>query len=139
MWSAITGLGSADGGCAIAFPYPARADCDGSPAGAPGVGYPCFRPGSLRVIVLATDEPPTATYNCPALATVINVALASGTKIIGLYGSGSSGETIGELQTLAAQTGAVDQSAQPIVIDGSNVQAAAALQQALEELAAALP
>jgi hypothetical protein len=135
LWSALTGNGSDTSGCP-AVSYPARATCDGSPAGAGGVGYPCFRPESLPVILFATDEltPPTL---CPTLDPVVAAAAALGARVVGIHGVRSSPQTIEQLRWLALQTGAVDSAGQPLELAGFSANSADLLESALREILAA--
>ena len=134
IWSTASGAGSQDAGCSISTPYPDRTSCDGSPAGG-GVGYPCFRPLAMRVAVVATDEAPSETFNCPLLPNVASMAQSAGLRVIGLVGSGATPGTTTDLENLAVLTGAVDSVGSPMVFDAANAAAPAALQDALLTLA----
>jgi hypothetical protein len=159
LWSAITGLGTAAAaGCDFAradvTPTPSRATCAGSPAGAlgPATGYPCFRDGSLPVVLLATDEPPLATgqytVQCPAWATVVRAAIeAVGGKVVGVYGSRENDDdepvqtaTRLDLETIARDTGAVTAGSNtPLVFPGAAQGAAAAIEEGVRTLFNQLP
>ncbi|MAQ17525.1 MAG: hypothetical protein CMN30_22355 [Sandaracinus sp.] len=135
-YSTLTGANSSgDGTCTVSTPYPPRTSCDASPAGAAGLGYPCFRDDSLPVIMLVTDEPPTATYNCPTTPAVVAQANAMGAKIIGIRGSTVNAQVTTDLQALASGTGALDSAGVPIVVDGANAMAASAIETAIRDLA----
>jgi hypothetical protein len=159
LWSAITGLGTADaGGCDFArpdvTPIPARASCASSPAAAlgPTSGYPCFRDGSLPVILLATDEPPLATgqftVQCPSWATTVRGVLeAAGGKVVGVYGSRETDDdeplqtaTRLDLETIARDTGAINATTlEPLVFPGATLGAATAIENGVRTLFSQVP
>lgn len=140
LWSTVTGKGSAASGCSISGgAIPNRTTC---PAGR--LGWPCFRPNALPVILLATDEAPNTggdTYHCPAQNTVVAAANAIGAKVIGIYGSGGGTGTTNDLNALATGTGAVDASAgnAPLVFSGSGTGTAAAIELGVRKLANGVP
>ena len=138
-WSTVTGQGSATSGCAISTAYPARPDCSSAPAGATGIGYPCFRQGALPLVLLTTDEAPTQTQNCPGMPTVIGAANAISARIMGVHGSGTAAMT--DLRALATGTGAVDANNNnaPVVVNGADAQAATAIENGIKLLANGLP
>jgi hypothetical protein len=113
----------------------------GSPAGAGGIGYPCFRPNALPVILLATDEAPSQVYNCPTAAIVASAANNIGAKIIGVLGSAPTVQTRPDLEYLATQTGAVDANDgnKPLVVNGYDANAANAMATAIRLLAKGVP
>lgn len=104
----------------------------GCPTG--GLGYPCFRPDALPVVLLFTDAPfhnsPAGNYRyseptaCPSVSPephtydeALEALDAVGIRVIGLY-SGPSGEDgFSHLSTLARDTNAVDASGNPLVFD----------------------
>lgn len=142
-WSSMTGFGSASavsgfgGTCTVTDAYADRASCASSPAvlaGFGATGYPCFRSVALPVVVIATDEAPTLTVNCPPIADTVAAATATSTRIVGLVGSGAAAQTRTDLESLALQTGAIDATATPLVFDGFDANAGAAFQAAIAEL-----
>lgn len=138
VWASVTGNGSSGSGCSLSA-VPARTGC---PAGT--FGYPCFRPGVIPVIALVTDEPPLSsgdTYVCPNRTTVASAMNARGAKLLGIYGSGTSSTTIGDLQNMARDTGAVDAAAgnAPLVFNGADAAAASAIENGIRTLASGLP
>jgi hypothetical protein len=135
IWSTVTGGGSQQSGCTISTDYPERVTCSGSPAGTGGSGYPCFRPNATRVAVVATDEAPTETFNCPNIWSVADAATTAGVRLIGLVGSGATPATTTDLGQLAVGSGAVDSVGNPLVFTGADAGAPAALQDALLTLA----
>ncbi|MDY0000855.1 MAG: VWA domain-containing protein [Polyangia bacterium] len=140
-WSVVTGNGSAASGCSVTDAYLARTSCDGSPAGPTGIGYPCFRPGALPVVLLTTDEAPTSTQNCPGLTTVISAANAIGARIVGIKGSGGAAQLQTDLAALATGTGAVDANNgnAPLVMQGDDANAANAIENGIRLLANGVP
>lgn len=136
-WATVTGLGFASSGCSGAASFPAAASCATSPAGAGAIGYPCFRPGALPVLLLATDEP--SQYTCPSATTVVNRARAIGGKIIGILGSAVATGTRDQLEALAAGTGAVTSAGSPLVFDGAGASASSAIEDAIRTLANNVP
>jgi hypothetical protein len=97
----------------------------------PRVGYPCFRPEALPIVVLITDAPmhngpdgysPYNTSTYPELtgaahfAGAVSELLAIGARVIGVsvsYGPGS--DTYTQLSRAATDTGTVDESGVPLV------------------------
>jgi hypothetical protein len=138
-WSTVTGQGTATSGCSPAATYGPRVSCATSPAGASGIGYPCFRPNALPIILLATDEAPTATFNCPTIPTVAAAANAIGAKVIGVRGSSPPAQVTTDLNALANQTDTIDGSGNPIVVDGANAGAATAIGDGIRTLANSTP
>ena len=52
-----------------------------------GLGYPCFRPDAVPIILLTTDESPTNgsnTLKCPAESAVVNAATSINARIVGI-------------------------------------------------------
>ena len=139
-WASITGMGTAAAsGCSFGASVPNRTGC---PAGT--FGYPCFRDGVLPVVALVTDEPPLTasdTYVCPNRTTVAAAMNARSAKLLGIYGSGSSATTIGGLQDMARDTGAVDAAAgdAPLVFNGADTAAATAIENGIRTLANGVP
>ncbi len=136
-WSAATGMNAASAGCSGAGAYPARTDCSTSPAGAGGIGYPCFRPGALPIVLLATDEAPSTgdTYLCPGSMPVIDALNAIGAKFIGILGSGGPAQLTLDLNALAMGTGSVDSgTGAPLVFDGAGAAAAGAIEMGIRTL-----
>ena len=146
VWGAATGMASSaapTAGCtdsALTTAFPAK-DCSASPAamaGLGGTGYPCFRDGALPVIMLATDEPPSVTHNCPTIPETITAMNAISAKMIGILGSGTSSSVRTDLESLASGTGAVDTSGSPLVFPGADSTAAMAIENAVRTLANAV-
>ncbi|MCE9578155.1 MAG: hypothetical protein K8W52_33830 [Deltaproteobacteria bacterium] len=146
VFSTITGKGTADAavsGCGIQT-VAARATCTGSPAGAGGYGYPCFRPGSLPVVLLATDEGPlngADTNHCPNWDSVVKPAMTSAkARLVGILGSGYGAEVLTDLNKMATDTGAVDATTgNPFVFDGAGANAATAIENGVRTLANNIP
>jgi hypothetical protein len=136
-WATVTGLGFASSGCSSADSFPAAGSCASSPAGPGAIGYPCFRPGALPVLLLATDEP--SQYTCPSATTVINRANSIGAKIIGILGSSVAATTRDQLETLAEGTGAVTSGGTALVFDGAGAGASGAIENAIRTLANNVP
>jgi hypothetical protein len=139
---AFASTGTAPSGCSVSDPPPARTDCSTSPAammGFGGTGYPCFRDGALPVILLATDEPPTATYNCPNTADTIAAMTSIGAKMIGILGSGVSATVRTDLAALATGTGSIDSTTgMGLVFNGADAAAASAIEMGIRTLASAV-
>ena len=144
-WAAITGQGGASYSMGA---VPARATCAGSPAANGGYqtfGYPCFRQGALPVVLLATDEPPISagdTYKSPAWSTVVQPAFAARkAKLVGILGSGVAASVTNDLRSMATSTGAVDAANgnAPLVFNGADANAAAAIENGIRTLANGLP
>jgi hypothetical protein len=146
LWLAATGHGTSTSGCTSTAAEPLVSvapggSCAASAAGPGGVGYPCFRPDALPVILLATDEAPSASYTCPGEATALGALGAIGAKVIGIAGSGVStaSTTWKDLEDLATGTGAIDAGGAPMVFAGSGAGAAGAIEDAIRAVANDLP
>ncbi|RMH44224.1 MAG: VWA domain-containing protein [Deltaproteobacteria bacterium] len=140
-WSVMTGKGSAAAGCTIGSAYGDRATCAGSPAGASGIGYPCFRNEALPVLLFATDEAFSSgdTANCPSTTAFSDAANAIGAKVIGIQGNGGGSTLTDELRAVAAATGAVDSGGNALVFNGADASAAGAIEDAIRTLANNVP
>jgi hypothetical protein len=142
-FSVASGEGPSATGCSNVSSYQGRPSCAGSPAGPDGVGYPCFRPNALPVILLATDEPPSTQYSCPGFNKVSEAANAIGAKIVGVRGESEGGgegaQVQQDLATLALATGAVDAQGAALVLPGANSGAAAAIETGIRTLSNSLP
>jgi Bacterial TSP3 repeat len=144
VWTALSNADSAlaNGtyGCRL-DPVVANTSCP------PGTyGQACFRPGSLPVVVLATDEQPLQagadTVTCPGWSNVALPALgARKAKLVGVYGSSPLGMTISNLITMATDTGSIDSSAgnAPLVFNGADAGAAAAIGAGIRALVRGVP
>lgn len=130
LWATATGQGSGSSTCAVSDGFQSAPTCAGSPAGVGGIGYPCFRPNALPVILLATDEEPS-DYECPSPATTINALNGIGAKMIGIFGTSPSLLLRSEMSELATGTGAVSAAGDPLVFDGADANAASAIQDAV--------
>ena len=96
----------------------------GCPMG--GIGYPCFRSDALPVVLLFTDAPfhngpgGTNAYRCgvsppPHTYAQATEALSNlSIRVMGLYSG--TGEGLGDLRSIARDTGAVDEG-NPLVFD----------------------
>jgi hypothetical protein len=144
VWTAISNASSGDAynnhGCQMAMVQP-----NTCPTGR--YGQACFRPGSLPVIVLATDEPALGgadTYECPSWTDVGRPAMTGKkAKLVGVYGSNPLGATISNLIAMASQTGAVDASGGgapvPLVFNGADSGAANAIGAGIRALVRGVP
>jgi hypothetical protein len=148
VYSAITGNGTASQSSCGIQTVAARSTCNGSPAANGGFtpfGYPCFRDGSLPVVLLATDEPPISagdTNSCPNWNNVVRPAMAArSAKLVGILGDGAAGSVTTDLQTMARDTGAVDSQNgnAPLVFNGSGSTAATAIENGIRTLANNIP
>ncbi len=98
----------------------------GCPAG--GNGFACFRTDALPVVLLFTDAPfhngpgGRNPYECATRATphryeqALSAMNNLGVKVMGLYSGPASGEGLRDLNTVAFDTGAIDNGI-PIVFD----------------------
>ncbi len=116
-------------------------------------GYPCFRPGSLPIIVMVTDVDyhngsPTGTrypyqqinpepHTLPDAATAIN---ALGGRYVGVPIESDSGMSIHDDQdTMATSTGSVDAAGHPLVFPALNGDVGNQVVMAIETLALHTP
>ncbi|MBX3155419.1 MAG: hypothetical protein KF773_05435 [Deltaproteobacteria bacterium] len=145
-YAAVTGLGNA-GFAGFSNTVAPRATCNGSPAANAGFqtfGYPCFRKGALPVVMLATDEVPLSpgdTNPNPNWDAVVKPQfLATKARLVGINGDGGA-QVTADLRKMATDTGAVDalNNNAPLVFDGANANAAAAIRTGILRLANGLP
>lgn len=141
-YSAVTGAGGSAYGMGS---VPARTTCAGSPAGAAGFGFGCFRADALSVVLLATDERPlggSGTVQNPLWNPVVRDAfLAKRARLVGILGEAAAAGTNTDLQTMARDTGAVDAANNnaPLVFNGFGNGAATAIENGIRTLATGLP
>jgi hypothetical protein len=139
--SAISGLGTAAFGCGISSVL-SRSSCAGSPAGVDGFGYGCFRPDAAALVLLASDEAPSANTNCPNWATGVRpFYLARRARVASVYGDGAQGAAIGEFLAFANDTGTVDATNgnQALVFSGGGSAAVQSFELALQRFRAGTP
>jgi hypothetical protein len=96
----------------------------GCPGG--GVGYPCFRPEALPVVLLITDAPfhngpgGTNTYSCALFPSphtydeAVDALNQLRARVMGLYSGDGKGR--GDLRAIATDTGAIE-GGEPLVFD----------------------
>lgn len=97
-------------------------------------GYPCFRPGSLPIILIFGDAPfhngPPGTigdayagFTAPSWAETVAALDGLGARVLGIYSG--TGDAIGDYNALATATGAVRADGSPLVFtisaDGSGL------------------
>lgn len=104
------------------------ANCPTSPDSGNPVGYPCFRPGALPIVLMVGDAPfhngpgNSAPYDSPAIPDAPSYAQARdalsgiGARVLGIY-SGGDNDARGEYRRIARDTGAVRADGQPLVFD----------------------
>ena len=146
-YSALTGENEVGASCPIADQYSTRFNCAGSPVGPSGIGYPCFRPDALPIILLVTDEPPmnsptNDTFACPSQSTLCSAANDISARIIGIKGAASVEDSTplhNDLSALASCTGAVDSAGVPLVKNGNDANAAAGIEDAIRAVARGVP
>ncbi len=122
-------------------------------------GYPCFRPGSLPILLLIGNEPFSECYlpdgaglgNCsmsphptmvprsfPEVSGAVNKL---GAKVIGIQGDGTfnvRAQLAEDFATLCKETGSVNAKGEPFVFDGVDDAAAEAIAKGIRELASKL-
>ncbi len=116
------------------------------------IGYPCFRPGAVPIIVLITDAAfhngPGATHAYsglspapPTYAEAVDALDAIHARVLGIDSSGStSGESYANLQQIATDTGAVTSTGPlTIAIDTDGTGLGDNVVTAVQELAANVP
>jgi len=146
-YAAVTGIG---GGAnfGLSATVPNRATCAGSPAANANYqtfGYPCFRQGALPVVLLATDEPPLSpgdTNKNPNWDAIVKPEyLSTKARLVGIRGDTADGNVLLDLQKMATDSKAVDAANgnAPLVFDGANANAAAAIKTGILTLANGLP
>lgn len=144
VWTALTNATSATANSTYGCRLNAVAANPNCPAGT--YGQACFRPGSLPVVVLATDEPALQagadTVTCPGWSNVALPAMgARKAKLVGVVGSNPLGMTTSNLITMANDTGSIDTSAgnAPLVFDGFDANAAQAIGNGIRALVRGVP
>lgn len=110
-------------------------------------GYPCFRPGSLPIVVLVSD---VDFHNGPmnewaymgitpaphSFAQAANALNAIGARVIGVSVDGGG---LGHQQELARQTGTVDRRGAPLVYTASGGEVSDAIIEGIGELVGGTP
>ncbi len=140
LWSTASAMGaSAVPTCGGSGSYGNRTTC---PAGR--LGYPCFRPNALPVILFSTDETFASggTSNCPAISVAETAVNAIGAKVIGIQGNGGGTTLTNELKGIATNTGTVDATTTPptpLVFNGADAAQTGAIEQAIKRLANGIP
>ncbi|MFH2007153.1 MAG: hypothetical protein ABI333_11250 [bacterium] len=139
MYCAATGNGSAEAaqaGVTVPGGIPNEANSAHAPGACPAghTGYPCFRPGSLPIIAVVTDEG-FDQYTGTSQAATIAALSTIGAKTIGIYGIGSWG-TAGQdaMMAFMAAQGSVDANNIPLVYDGTGAQASQSIINAITAL-----
>lgn len=134
-FSAVSGEGSSATECSVDDPYSARSTCIGSPVGAEGFGYGCFRPESHPVIVVLTDEAPSNNLDCPSTSFTAGALVDESTFFAAVLGDSPDAQARPDLEALSQASGSLDSAGQPLVFDGGGAQAASALLTAIESAA----
>jgi hypothetical protein len=137
MWATATGGGldwTGATGSDRWSPVPPRGGCPAIPDEmGTRIGYPCFRPGALPIIVLFGDysfhngpggtSPYSAIPTAPTYADTVTELTRIGARVVGIF-SGSS-TLINDYQTVAMDTGTVRADGTPLVFtisgDGSGL------------------
>ncbi len=100
----------------------------GCPAG--HWGYPCFRPGTIPIVILFTDAPfhngpygygyssSTLGFTAPSWAASVGALTAAGVRVITVHSGGSYGHS--DAVALANVTGSVSSSGSPYVFSISS-------------------
>ncbi len=122
MHATATGMGLTWSGGSV----PDRLNCPARPddLGRP-VGYPCFRAGSLPIILLFGDNsfhngPGGASpYSFPApdYDQTVSALTGIGARVIGIFSGGASSGARNHFVQIATDTGAVRSDASPLVFD----------------------
>jgi hypothetical protein len=116
--------------------------------GAGEFGYPCFRSGSVPIVIMISDAmfhngPSgynyTATLGAPAWATTVAALVAANIKVIGVHSDTWSNDA--DYRAVATATGAVDSGSNPLVynIPGSGTGLGTQLVNAVRDLANHVP
>ncbi len=104
------------------------------------IGYPCFRPGAVPIVVLITDATfhngPPGTFDgyssatlgghiAPTYTDAVAALNSIHAKVIGIWASGGYGDVEGHCRQIAIDTGAVDIGGTPLLYnigsDGSGL------------------
>jgi hypothetical protein len=143
MYLAASGAGCSDGGAGVA-----PKTCPTYPEDSgPRVGYPCFRPGALPIIVLVGDA---AWHNGPGgaypysfstvqYADAVSAMLAIGARMIGVYVNHGMSEGRTHQVQMATDTGTVDAGGTPLVTDSADGTVSADVVDKVGILATAVP
>jgi hypothetical protein len=84
---------------------------------------------------MATDEAPSANFNCPTISQTATAANLISARIIGVLGATPAAGTQTDLEALATQTHAIDGSLNPLVFDGASTNATTAVASAITAIA----
>jgi len=139
--STVPALAAVANGDALTWPGGATA---GRSCATRESGFPCFRPGSLPIVVLVGDAtfhngPMGATYSFPApsYSDAVNALAAIGARVLGIF----SGSTSPEYEQIVTDTGAVDAGGAALLtsIPGNGDGASAAVVDLVSQLATVTP
>jgi len=143
LYLTATGEGLNAGGAHI----PART-CPGIPDD-PGtrVGYPCFRPMALPIIVIISDAP---WHNGPASANpysfatkgfndAVSAMLAIGARMVGVFVNNFGTDGLPHMQKAATDTGTVDEAGAPLVAVSNDGAVSANVVNMITKLASSTP
>jgi hypothetical protein len=139
IYCASTGHGTAEAAAAgVTVPngIANEENCQGQPGPCPAgyLGYPCFRPGALPILIVVTDEG-LDQYTATTQQDAITAMDAIGAKIIGVYGVGSWGyDGRDGLEAFATAQGSVDATGDPLVYNGSDGNASQSVVDAITAL-----
>lgn len=88
-------------------------------------GYPCFRPGSLPIVLLFGDAPfhngpgdsSPYTFDSPSYAETVSALNGIGARVIGLFSGDGVVEARRDFEAIARDTGTVRADGDPLVFD----------------------
>jgi len=120
LYATATGMGLPwPGGSIPAQSCPVRPDEMGR-----RIGYPCFRPGALPIVLIFGDNSfhngptggsPYSFSEAPSYDMTVTALRSIGARVIGLYSGGSTYRA--DYEAIARDTGTVDGAGDPLVFD----------------------
>jgi hypothetical protein len=142
LWCTATGSAFGDCGSSVA-----GRSCPDRPGEVlPRLGYPCFRPESLPIVVHVSDAPwhncedGSYAYDCTDIDfhAARDALVAIGARHVGVF-VGSEGMGLDSMRRMSLDTGAVDSLGAPLVETASSGEVSGSIVSMIATLASALP
>jgi hypothetical protein len=113
----------------------------------PRVGYPCFRPDALPIIVHVTDAPwhndheGANPYDCTpvAYANALAELMAINARHVGVFVNNFGTEGLAAMERMSIDTGSVDASGNPLIENTDSGSVSSGIVSMIETLATATP
>jgi hypothetical protein len=143
VWCTATGNGISD--CSAGVPPQSCPAYPDEPS--PRVGYPCFRPGALPIVVMVSDadwhsdQLMNYPYDCTStnFSSALTEMLAINARFVGVQVSTWSTSGLASMQEMARGTGSVDGTGAPLVEQSDSGTVSTSIVDMIATLATATP